>query len=220
MKVGQIIVWFDVWKFGRYQIGVIIVGVIQIGVVYFGVDAIQINVIQNFRIFVPNFFNFWIILAPSFFLILSPPGFSILLIAEPCHDAILLEKSNIFVMESKMLKIPCTITCGVMPLMILGGFILILPLLLRLNPLLHAYVRLSGLPKEMFRITVPPSVNGSGRLVRVDYNWVTHIIVQILSITPKGLRASYRKLIRHFIYNQQQYCFRPRTVGVIRLVRH
>ena len=41
---------------------------IQIDVILVGVDLILIDVIQNYRIFAPNFFNFNIILTPSIFL--------------------------------------------------------------------------------------------------------------------------------------------------------
>ena len=39
----------------------------MIRVILFGVDVIQINVIQNYRIFAPKFFNFKTILARSIF---------------------------------------------------------------------------------------------------------------------------------------------------------
>ena len=49
------------------QIDVIRVGVIQIDVIRVGVEVIQIYVIQNYRISMPNFFNFNIIIALRIF---------------------------------------------------------------------------------------------------------------------------------------------------------
>ena len=47
-------------------------------------------------------------------------------------------------------KLPCLVTCGIMPLMVTGGFILMISLLLRNIPPLLNSVWLSRLPIEMF----------------------------------------------------------------------
>ena len=64
-NVGWIIDWYDVCQIGRDYL--ILFRIIWIDLIQVGVDVIQIDAIQNYRIFAPNFFNFEIILALSIF---------------------------------------------------------------------------------------------------------------------------------------------------------
>ena len=75
---------------------------------------------SKFQFFALNFSTSKLFSRPEFLKILSPPGFSIIIAT--CHDTLLLEKHDVFLMGSKRLKLPCLITCEIMPLMVLGGY--------------------------------------------------------------------------------------------------
>ena len=77
------------------------------------------------------------------------PGF--LLITASCQDgALLLSKFDIPLIRLNRLKLLIAVTCGIIPPMLIGGFIPMMPLLLLQNSPLHTSVQLSRLPREMF----------------------------------------------------------------------
>ena len=74
------------------------VGVNLIDMIWVSADLIQIDVILNFNIFAPAFFNLKTILPPIFLKIMLPTVFSLSLINAAFHNALLLVKSNVILM--------------------------------------------------------------------------------------------------------------------------
>ena len=103
---------------------------------------------SKFQFFALNFSTLKLFSRPEFLKILSPPGFSIIIAT--CHDTLLLEKPDVFLMGSKRLKLPCPVTCGVIPPMVHGGFILMPSLSFRKIPPLCNSVQLTRIKMEIF----------------------------------------------------------------------
>ena len=117
------------------------------------------------------------------------------------------QKSDFPLMGSKRLKLPWLVTCGIMPIFVLDGCIL-MPLLLFLpNPIICTSLRFSRLPRDMFQSNMSSFFNSGTYLVGVN-----ECIFQMCSY--------YRELFRPYTYNQQWDMFHPSTVGVSRLIYH
>ena len=160
---------------------------------------IRIDLIQNYRIFASNFSTSKLLLHLDFLKIMSPSGIPLLLIATPCHDALLLDKSGVPLVVYKKLKLPCQVIFEIMLPVVLGGFTLMPSLLFRPDPTLLISVQLFRLPKGYFPINVSLYINLSNNLVRMNKR-----IVQT--------RSSYCDIFR------QQGMFHPRAFGVFRFI--
>ena len=169
--------WFNVWQVTSNRIGVIQVGVILFGVIWVGVDVIRIDVIQKFRMFAPNFSTSKLFSRPEFLKMIPPSRFSLLLIAAPFHNTLLLEKYDAPLMGSKRLKLPHRVTCRIMPPMVPGGFILMPSLLINPNPPLCTSVQQSRRPREISQSAFP-------HLAIVLVAWLEWMMVEWLVVSP------------------------------------
>ena len=160
-KFCWIIIWYDYWKFSVNWL-------IWVGMIWIDVNIIDVN--QNIRIFGPNFSTSKLFSLPAFLKMLSPSGFSILIFYNPCHDALLLEKSDVPLSKrAKLLmflgEIPSSlfhpnpiicisvplfrlVICGIMLPMVLYGFTP-MPSFLFCPKSILTFLQLFIFPKEM-----------------------------------------------------------------------
>ena len=143
----MLIFWFDFLRVSGNLVGVNLFGVIQVGVIW--VDVIHLEL--NFIIF-SLFKTSKIFLRPVFLNRISCPAFSLL--SAPCHNALLLQKSNIPVVLKSLIT-PYPLLCRPLPPMVPCEFILMLSLPPHLIPPLLNSGRLSRLMKEMFLSPFP-----------------------------------------------------------------
>ena len=115
-------------------------------VIWVIVGVIRIDMIQNYRIFAPNFFNFKIILALSIFGNVLLPRFSVSFFDAPCHNVLLPKKYEVSLLKSlglpiflsgilslllrptqlfHLIPIPLSrlVSCGIMLPVVIYGFI-------------------------------------------------------------------------------------------------
>ena len=160
---------------------------------------------------------------------LLSPEFSLSLFNAPCHDALLLDRSDVPLSKRpdlpmflggilsllfrpaphfRLIPVPLSrlVICGVILLMVLDGFICI-PLIaflwksiIILSPFVLFY-------EGGHLITVYLSINESACLVSANDHFVR-------------TRCTYRKLFRPYSYRRQQYMFHPSAVGVCLFIHH
>ena len=200
---------------------------IRIDVIWVSVDVIWINVIQSYRIFAPNFFNFKIIRAAIVFendvpfRVFNFTFFCAIPWRAPVREIRIpsieeVEATDVDWWNSAVAILPkynsshfsTTLPTGnLWNYTLNGSWWFHTNAVIRVLPKINTcFLTNIPTPKGDFLITMSPSINVSANLVSINERVIRS-------------RSNFRELFRPFKYIQQQDMFHPSVVRVFRLIR-